>query len=75
MKDEGLTHVTVSLMSQYAPHHRAHDFPELRHTVASRDYRALVDYALELGFDNLLVQAPESHRLYVPDFGRDKPFL
>lgn len=74
LKDEGMHDVTLSLMSQYAPRHRAHDFPELSGRVPYTEYRALVEYALDLGFENVLAQQPESGDVYFPDFNREQPF-
>ena len=75
LKDQGMLDVPLSLMSQYSPQHHARDFPELRDPVPSDDYRAVVDYALELGFTHLLTQEPASRDAYLPDFRKKDPFV
>jgi putative pyruvate formate lyase activating enzyme len=73
-RDERLMDVTLSLMSQYSPQHRALEFPELRDRIPHRDYVAIVEYALDLGFNHLLTQGIESSDVYLPDFRNDEPF-
>jgi len=74
LKDEGMTDVTLSLMSQYSPQHRAREFPELYARISPHEYREIIDYALELGFTHLLTQDLGSGDVYLPDFRRDSPF-
>ncbi len=42
----------ISLMAQFFPAHRAHEFPELAHGLASKDYRAAVEAMEKLGLEN-----------------------
>ena len=74
LKDEGMADVTLALMSQYSPQHRAPEYPELCGTVPAAAYRDLVDYAVDLGFEHVLAQGPDSVDVYVPDFQQDAPF-
>ena len=74
LKSEGMLDVSVGLMSQYSPRHRAHEFPELRSRISQKEYRAIVRYALDLGFEHVLTQGIESTDLYLPDFEKDEPF-
>jgi putative pyruvate formate lyase activating enzyme len=74
LKDEGIMDVTLSLMSQYAPQHRAREFPELSRRVSTKEYRDVVRYAVDLGFTRLLTQGLSSSDVYLPDFERDDPF-
>ncbi|HOE66522.1 MAG TPA: radical SAM protein [Candidatus Hydrogenedentes bacterium] len=74
MKDQNMTGVTISLMSQYSPQYHAHMFEDIARPVTPKEYDDVVQYALDLGFDNLLVQSPASRNAYLPDFHRDKPF-
>jgi len=74
MRDEGMADAHLSLMSQYSPQHRAHEFPALRWPVRQPDYDEVVDYALQLGFENVLVQAMDSPNVYLPDFEQEEPF-
>jgi len=64
----------VSLMAQYAPAHRAEEYLELARPVSDGEYRALLDLADELGFENFYTQAPESRQALRPDFRRARPF-
>ncbi len=74
LRDEKLLDIPLSLMCQYSPQYRANEYPELRRTVTAEEYREIVDYALNLGFDHLLVQEFESQQVYLPDFEREDPF-
>ena len=74
LKDEHMEEVTLSLMGQYAPRHRADEFPVLRNRISQKEYRDIVRYAADLGFEHLLVQALDSSDLYLPDFEKEEPF-
>jgi putative pyruvate formate lyase activating enzyme len=39
----------VNIMDQYHPHYRADCYPGLNRSITSREYREVIDYALELG--------------------------
>lgn len=62
--------ICVSLMSQYTPMPGvAERFPELGECVDSRDYEALVDYALDLGLENSFCQEGEAaSESFIPAF-------
>ena len=74
MRDEQMEQATVSLMSQYSPQFKARDYPELRGRISRSEYRKIVEYALDLGFEHLLTQGLDSSDLYLPNFRRDEPF-
>lgn len=74
LKDEGMEDVTLSIMRQYSPRHRAAEFPELNRHISAREYREIVKYALDLGFTHLLTQGIESRDVYFPDFEQNEPF-
>lgn len=62
--------IYISLMSQYTPmSHIASDYPELNRRVTGREYKRLVDFAIDLGVENAFIQertvAKES---FIPDF-------
>lgn len=67
--------VTLSLMAQYAPLHRADEFPPLDRTITSDEYDRAVDLAWEMGFENAFVQDLASPDLGLPDFSREAPFV
>ncbi|MDP2931112.1 MAG: radical SAM protein, partial [Chloroflexota bacterium] len=68
--------VTVSVMSQYYPSHRAPQIPLLSRKITAAEYQAVVRTLSELGMENGWVQALEAAENYLPDFERDgHPFV
>lgn len=70
-----LNDVTVSIMSQYSPLHKAKNHPELNSTVIWERKESIVSKALELGFSDIWLQDKGSEHIFIPDFTKDKPFL
>lgn len=66
--------ITISLMSQYTPQHKARHYPAISRPLTASEYDEITDYALELGLDNVFVQELSSQEEYLPDFNRDQPF-
>jgi len=66
--------ITVSIMSQYSPRHRAGRHPEINRTLTAAEYEEIVECALDLGLENAFVQDLESPGIYLPDFTRERPF-
>jgi len=71
----------LSIMSQYRPV-VPQKYRELNRTVTPDEFRRVYELALELGFRHLFVQIPDAGGddetalcPFVPDFGRDGPFL
>ena len=63
------TAVYISLMAQYTPVHRAHEFPEINRRLRASEYRAVAGYFDELGFENGWVQElTAASSEYTPDF-------
>ena len=75
LKERDFLKSTISLMSQYNPKFKACSFENINRKLYKNEYDDLVDYALDLGFENLLVQEMESSENYLPDFTKEKPFL
>lgn len=73
LKNEISTSVPISLMSQYTPTERVKFHPQLGRRITSAEYSKILDYALELGFENLFVQKVSDDKL-IPDFNRENPF-
>ncbi|MRR17155.1 MAG: radical SAM protein [Deltaproteobacteria bacterium] len=73
LKNKISTTVPISLMSQYTPVARVRSDPQLGRRLTKTEYTEIVDYALDLGFDNLFVQDVNDQDL-TPDFNRDTPF-
>lgn len=73
LKNEISTNVPISLMSQYTPIAKVSSHPLLGRRVTSAEYNQILDYALDLGFENLFVQKVNDDTL-TPDFNRENPF-
>ncbi len=54
-KEVSLT-ITIGIMSQYFPAYKAVDDPKLKYRITPEEYNEVVEYALSLGFKNLLIQ-------------------
>ena len=74
LKERGFLKSTISLMSQYNPEFKAKNFEEINRKLYFKEYNDLVNYALDLGFENILTQEIESSETYLPDFMREIPF-
>lgn len=74
LKDRGFLETTISLMAQYNPKFRALEFEDINRKISLREYEEIINYAIDLGFENILSQEMESAETYVPDFTREKPF-
>jgi putative pyruvate formate lyase activating enzyme len=66
--------IFVSLMSQYSPQYKACNYPGINRTLTADEYDEIMDYALDLGLENVFVQELESQEHCLPDFAQDKPF-
>ena len=62
--------IYVSIMNQYTPMPGIGDeFPELARRVTKREYERVVDYAIELGMENVFIQeGPTAAESFIPDF-------
>lgn len=61
--------IYISIMNQYTPMEKVLDFPEINRKVTDREYRRVVDYAIELGFTNGFIQEGETaSESFIPDF-------
>lgn len=59
----------LSLMSQYTPYGEIEQFPELKRPITEREYKKVLDAALDLGFPHLFVQDRKSASAsYIPDW-------
>ena len=67
--------VTLSIMSQYHPAHRAYQFPLLARTITEEEYLEITGILDELGMENGWLQGMDASRHYLPDFkARGHPF-
>ncbi|HEY40545.1 MAG TPA: 4Fe-4S cluster-binding domain-containing protein [Dehalococcoidia bacterium] len=69
--DEVSPTVTVSIMSQYYPVHRALRIPALSRKITTAEYSEVIALVERLGLENGWVQEMESSDSYLPDFARD----
>ena len=68
--------VTVSIMSQYFPAHRASQISLLARTISALEYSEVIKLVDELGLENGWVQEMGAQEDYLPDFERKaEPFL
>lgn len=59
----------LSLMSQYTPFGKIENFPELSRPITAREYRTVVDFAMENGIERLFVQERRSSGdKYIPEW-------
>ena len=65
--------VPLSLMAQYTPIAAVTGDPLLGRRVTREEYEAVVDFALDLDFENLFVQEVDEQNL-APDFDKPEPF-
>lgn len=63
--------VTVSLMAQYYPAHRAGQYPMLSRTITASEYGAALKALYEAGLENAWVQEMGSAENYLPDFDKE----
>jgi len=68
--------VTVSIMSQYVPLHRAKQIPLLSRTISMAEYETVRQLLADLGIENGWIQEIGASEDYVPDFERKgHPFV
>ena len=63
--------VTVSIMSQYFPAHRALQIPLLARTISLSEYSEVIGLLDRLGIENGWMQERDASRDYLPDFTRE----
>jgi putative pyruvate formate lyase activating enzyme len=66
--------VTVSVMAQYYPAHRAGKYKELKRKITPEEYQEVVDMVEKLGIENGWVQDLDAAENYRPDFTDEEPF-
>lgn len=61
--------IYISIMNQYTPMEKVLGFPEINRKVTDREYRRVVNYAVELGITNGFIQEGETaSESFIPDF-------
>lgn len=62
-------HIYVSIMNQYTPASDLSSYPELNRTLTTHEYDQVVDYAIDLGYENAFIQEGETAKeSFIPDF-------
>ncbi len=74
IRDNLSLNVTLSIMSQYSPLHKANNYKEINRAISKEEYNRAVDLAWDLGFENVYIQELESPESGIPDFRLDNPF-
>jgi putative pyruvate formate lyase activating enzyme len=64
----------VSIMAQYSPQYKAHNYPGINQALTEDEYNEIIDYAFGLGLENAYIQELESQDHYLPDFAQASPF-
>ncbi|MBQ5311609.1 MAG: radical SAM protein, partial [Oscillospiraceae bacterium] len=60
--------VLLSLMSQYTPFFRAHEFHEIDRRIYTYEYQKVLDTVYETGFDGYMQERSSAKEEYTPDF-------
>ncbi len=71
LADEISSMVTVSIMAQYSPQHRARRTPLLARTISVSEYAAVLKLLAKVGLENGWVQEMGASENYLPDFERE----
>jgi len=71
LADEVSPAVTVSIMAQYYPAHRAPQIPLLARRITTGEYEEVLGLLDELGMENGWVQEMDAPDTYLPDFARE----
>jgi len=67
------TSITIAIMSQYTPIPAVAHHPELGRRLTRQEYNTVVEEALEMGFENLIIQRVDEKTL-IPNFRQEAPF-
>ncbi|MDO8723648.1 MAG: hypothetical protein Q7J31_15685 [Syntrophales bacterium] len=73
IKEEISTQAQLSIMSQYTPIPAVARHPILGRRITRKEYEAVVNFALDMGFENIFAQGVSARHLS-PDFEKDEPF-
>jgi len=69
------TSVTLSIMAQYLPVHKAQQIPLFSRVISIDEYEMVTGLLSHLGFENGWVQEIDSAKNYIPDFEKEEhPF-
>ena len=60
--------IRISLMSQYTPFHRSHEYKELNRRISTFEYNYVLSKARELGLEGYMQEKSSAKEEYTPDF-------
>jgi putative pyruvate formate lyase activating enzyme len=66
--------ITLSIMSQYFPTHRASEFKAINRKISQAEYDKVINTLDRFGLENGWLQGMDAPENYLPDFERDTPF-
>jgi putative pyruvate formate lyase activating enzyme len=66
--------ITISLMAQYNPLHKAKKYFKLNRPITQEEYKEVIEYSQKIGLTNVYIQEIESINSLIPDFEKEKPF-
>jgi putative pyruvate formate lyase activating enzyme len=66
--------LSVSLMRQYYPIHKAKQYPEINRPVKDKEFDKVFEYMIKLGLENGWVQEKNCEKVLIPNFTKIKPF-
>lgn len=72
LKNEVSNDITISLMSQYHPSHKAKDYPLISRKLRPQEYDRTIELLEKYGFKNGWIQEMESSEYYLPHFYEDR---
>ncbi len=58
----------LSLMSQYTPFYKSHEYKELNRRISTYEYNKVAEIASELGFNGYMQERSSAKEEYTPDF-------
>ena len=67
-REVGTESILISIMSQYTPFFKAHEYREINRRITSFEYDSVVNHALELGFDGYMQEKSSAREEYTPPF-------
>lgn len=66
LKENFGDNITVSLMGQYIPHHKALDHPKLNRKVTKREYEKVLGHLIDLDLDGFAQELKSADESYIP---------
>ena len=64
----------MSVMAQYRPCFKAHADKRIARRISAAEYKKVVQWVKEFGFENAYCQELSSSDIFLPDFNKENPF-